>query len=70
METFKDISTLSNATLLAQLEALSRRENEATVDILLHLIEVEKRRLFEREGYSSLFSYCILPFSLSTLIIH
>jgi 5-methylcytosine-specific restriction endonuclease McrA len=58
MEISKTLKGLSDQTLLTQLEVLSVTENEATVDILLHLAEVEKRELYAREGYSSLFAYC------------
>jgi hypothetical protein len=49
---------LSDHALLAQLEAISVIENDATVDILLHLAEIERRELYVEQGYSSLFAYC------------
>lgn len=60
MNTRQTIQKLSDAALLAQLEGLSSQETEATVEILLHLAEVEQRGLHVQEGYSSLFAYCTL----------
>jgi hypothetical protein len=54
----KHIHALSNSELLAELELLSARENETTVDILHCLIEIDQRKLYLEEGYSSLFCYC------------
>ena len=53
------LGQLSNAELLSNLEALSTTENNTTLDILLHLSEVEHRKLFLAHGFSSLFAYCI-----------
>ena len=58
MHTNDIISALSDAALLQSLSALSERENQTTVELLLHLGEVEKRRLYVPAGYSSLFAYC------------
>ena len=44
------LNEISDSRLLKELEDLSRRETEATVEILLHLAEVEKRKLFLQEG--------------------
>jgi 5-methylcytosine-specific restriction endonuclease McrA len=53
-----ELTQIEDSELLTQLEALSKKENEATVDVLLHLAEVERRQLYLAAGYSSLFSYC------------
>ena len=47
------IKTLSDSQLLSTLQKLNDREHEATLQILLYLIEVENRRLYAEEGYSS-----------------
>jgi hypothetical protein len=52
------IKSLTDKELLAKLETLSARETEATVDVLLHLAEVDARKLFVPLGHSSLFAYC------------
>ena len=47
-----------DATLIKNLEALSLRENEATLEILLQLMELEERKLHLTLGFGSLFAYC------------
>jgi 5-methylcytosine-specific restriction endonuclease McrA len=50
---------LSDNALLAQIQKLRRREHLSTLDILLHLNEVDRRRLHLSLGYASLFDYCV-----------
>jgi 5-methylcytosine-specific restriction endonuclease McrA len=52
------MSSLSDSALLGELERLSKEENETTVHVLLHLAEVEERKLHVGAGYSTMFSYC------------
>jgi hypothetical protein len=52
------LSALNDRELLARLESLCRREREVTLDVLRHLNEVERRKLYLRLGYSSMFVYC------------
>ena len=52
------VKTLQDKELLEQVKALSKKEAAVTVELLLHLAEVERRKLFLPLGYSSLFSYC------------
>ena len=49
---------LSNRDLLARLKALAGRERYATVELIAHLAELDKRKLHREQGYGSLFSYC------------
>ncbi len=49
---------LSDHALLAQVQDLAQREREATVALIVHLAELDERRLYLAEGYSSLFKYC------------
>ncbi len=49
---------LSDHALLAQVKDLAQREREATVALIVHLAELDGRRLYLAEGYSSLFKYC------------
>ncbi len=49
---------LSDQALLAQVQDLAQREREATVALIVHLAELDGRRLYLAEGYSSLFKYC------------
>ena len=54
-----ELSRLSNRELSDSLLALVRHERVTSVQVLEHLIEVEKRSLHLSDGYSSLFAYCI-----------
>jgi hypothetical protein len=52
------ISLLSDADLLARLPALVRAECEATTEVVEHLVEVERRRLYLEQARSSIYKYC------------
>lgn len=52
------VSRLSDKRLLSTLTDLTRNERDLTVEILLHLGEVEQRKLHFKLGYGSLFEYC------------
>ena len=56
---------LSNSELLARVERLAQSEREATASLIVHLAELDARRLYLGEGCSSLFTYCmqVLHFS-------
>lgn len=56
---------LSDQDLLKRVESLAEREREATVDLIIHLAELDKRRLYLQEGYSSMFAYCTLVLHMS-----
>jgi hypothetical protein len=49
---------LSNRDLLARLKTLAGRERSATVELIAHLAELDRRKLHREQGYGSLFSYC------------
>ena len=52
------LETLSDDQLLAEVKRLASAERAATVALVRSLIEVDARRLYLREGCSSLFTYC------------
>jgi hypothetical protein len=52
------ISNLSDAELIAEVARLACGEREATVRLLVHLAELETRRLHLAAGFPSLFAYC------------
>jgi hypothetical protein len=52
------ISGLSDRELLSRVKDLVSRERAVTLEILVHLIEVERRRLHLGLGYASMFDYC------------
>ncbi len=55
---FLRVSRLSDSDLIRNLHSLRETEHRATVQVLLHLKEVERRGLHLMCGYPSLFEYC------------
>jgi len=51
------IQKLDNDTLLRKTKDLAKEERRITLEILHHLREINRRRLFAFRGYSSLFDY-------------
>lgn len=58
-------SHLSDDSLKNELAAAIRRERGATVEVLAHIAEFIKRRLFAKAGYSSMHAYCVGKLGLS-----
>jgi hypothetical protein len=56
---------LTDAELVARVEALATRERGATALLVAHLAELDTRDIYLRAGYSSLFAYCREALSLS-----
>ena len=52
------IQKLSDKELSKKLELLVKTERITSVEVLLHLAELDERRLYVEEGYASLYSYC------------
>ncbi|HEU4364012.1 MAG TPA: hypothetical protein VFT13_00970, partial [Candidatus Krumholzibacteria bacterium] len=48
----------SDRDILSRLQELVRRERSLTLSVLLHLNEIERRRLHLKQGYASMFDYC------------
>jgi hypothetical protein len=64
----KDSSSLTHLTneqLLLEVKALAAREREATAQLIASLAELDARRLYLGEGFSSLFTYCTQCLHLS-----
>lgn len=59
------MTQLSDEELLARVKQLATREREVTVTLIAHLAELDARRLYLAEGYSSLFVYCTQVLHLS-----
>ena len=53
------LSSLSDAELVAKLPALVAVERNSTADVIEHLVEMERRRLYLAHATSSLYRYCI-----------
>ena len=56
---FMNLKQQLSQNILENLNRLVREERRITTEILWHLKEVEERKLFIGEGYTSLFSYCV-----------
>jgi len=52
------LSSLSDAEVLARVPALVQAERLARADVIEHLMEVERRRLYLDQACSSLYVYC------------
>lgn len=59
------LAHLSDERLLHDLGALMERERSATVDVLVHIAEVDARKLYAPAGYSSMHAYCVRKLRLS-----
>ena len=58
-------SRLSDGELVAEVARLAGCEREASASLVAHLAELYGRRLHERAGYASLFTYCTDALGLS-----
>jgi 5-methylcytosine-specific restriction endonuclease McrA len=56
---------LSDDRLLEQVRRLAAAERNATAELVAHLAEVDGRRLYLGQGYSSMFTYCTQALRLS-----
>jgi hypothetical protein len=56
---------LSDRDLMSRVNELARHERKATVDLLAHLAELDRRKLYRGEGFASLFAYCTGALRLS-----
>ena len=63
--TLSSLAQISDQDLLTRVTQLAAEEREATALLIAHLAELDARRLFLAEGYSSLFTYCTEALHLS-----
>ena len=59
------LRSVPDDVLLARLQELVQAERGRTVELLVHLRELDRRRLFRDAGFSSLFHYCRLGLGMS-----
>lgn len=57
MKTDSKVSALSAQELLDRLHALAKEERKGLVRFLIYLAEVDQRRLYAEQGYSSMYAY-------------
>lgn len=63
--TLAPVTELSDHELLARVHAAARAERRATAQLIVLLMELDARRLYLGEGFSSLFAYCTQALHLS-----
>src|SRR5918996_2420565 len=56
---------LSDGDLLSEVERAATCERQATAQLIALLMEVDSRKLYAGQGYSSLFTYCVRVLHLS-----
>lgn len=54
-----NLKHLTDKALLQDIKKLAAREREVSLEVLQHLKEIERRRLFSDLGYGSLFDYAV-----------
>ena len=59
------VRLLTNEQLLADVATVAGRERETTAQLVVPLCEIDSRRLYLGEGYSSLFTFCTQRLHLS-----
>jgi hypothetical protein len=59
-------SRLTDGALIAEVARLAHCERDATAALVAHLAELYARRLHERAGFASLFTYCTDVLRLSS----
>ena len=57
--TTTNLKTISNNQLLLQTKNLVQKERQINIQVLQHLQEIEKRKLYLKRGFSSLFEYVV-----------
>jgi hypothetical protein len=65
VNTPSSLTSLSDDQLLARVRSLAERERASTAALIAALVELDGRRLYLGEGYSSLFAYCTQALRLS-----
>ena len=63
--TNESVRLLTNEQLLADVATVAGRERETTARLIVLLSEIDSRRLYLGEGYSSLFTFCTQRLHLS-----
>jgi 5-methylcytosine-specific restriction endonuclease McrA len=59
------LSKLSDSQIIKRLDALVQKERQTTLDIIRHLIEMDRRKLHLGRGYGSLYEYSTLHLGYS-----
>jgi hypothetical protein len=65
MNSSPPVAELSDSDLLAQIRCAAQHERQSTARLIALLMELDARRLYLGEGFSSLFTYCTQALHLS-----
>lgn len=65
-----NLKHLTDASLLRDIKKLTQKEREITTEILHHLKEIDRRKLYSDLKYSTLFEYCIKELGLPESCAH
>ncbi len=65
MITPANLKSLTDSELHVQTVELAKKEQQTTLELLHHLHEVDRRKLFAQKGYSSLWEYVVSALSYS-----
>ena len=52
------LKSISDSELLSGIRKLSETERRTVLSILVHLVEIDRRKLYLPMGYSSLYEFC------------
>ena len=65
-----ELQRLKAKNLLGNLDSLNEQERKLKVKVLLYLREIDRRKLYLEQGYSSMFDFCVkyLKYSESTAV--
>ena len=61
----RSLSHKSDQVLERDLATLVARDREMTANLLAHVVEVDRRKLYRPAGYPSLFAYCVGKYGMS-----
>src|SRR5579864_2775201 len=64
------LQDLSDDELLACTEAICKESRRVLARLIVHLIEIEERRLYERRACPSMFEFCRLRLGMSQPAAH
>lgn len=68
--TGRSLQKLTDKALLDRLDTLLQREHAMEVELLLHIGEVDRRRLYRERGFSSMFHYCVHELHLAESVAY
>ena len=61
-----NLQNLTDTELIDKTKLLAQNERDAKVDLLIHLAEVDSRKLYLEQGYSSMFDYLVRSLKFSS----